>query len=235
MKLLLILFIGLFTEANERYAEQNYAEAIALYEQVITEEPSAEAYYNLCNAYFKAGELGKSILNYQRALRLRPRYSEARFNLRFAEARVIDDATVSHNIFIGNWAKAVRNLCLQGTWTVLSIVFFLLFLAMAMLYALARTVIAKKIGFHTAWVALLITLVSVASAASLQRRDEQRAEAVIMQGVVNLKSSPDKSGTDLFVLHEGTEVYIHETIGEWVEVSVGDNRGWMREIALERI
>ena len=55
------------------------------------------------------------------------------------------------------------------------------------------------------------------------------------QGIVNAKSSPDRSGTDLFTLHEGTKVTIRETIGEWVNVRVGRNEGWIRLSCLERI
>ena len=56
-----------------------------------------------------------------------------------------------------------------------------------------------------------------------------------MQGVVNAKSSPDKSGTDLFVLHEGTKVHIGDRVGEWCEIHVGNNIGWIRQSALEQI
>ena len=62
-----------------------------------------------------------------------------------------------------------------------------------------------------------------------------KEEAIIMQGVVNAKSSPDKSGTDLFVLHEGTKVHIGDRVGEWCEIHVGNNIGWIRQSALEQI
>ena len=62
MKFLFIILTTLFVDANAQYAEGNYAEAAIQYEQILTEQPSAEVYYNLGNAYFKQGELAQSIL-----------------------------------------------------------------------------------------------------------------------------------------------------------------------------
>jgi hypothetical protein len=73
------------------------------------------------------------------------------------------------------------------------------------------------------------------NASSLYQRDTERAEAIITQGIVNAKSSPDRSGTDLFTIHEGTKVVITETIGGWCCIHVGNNIGWMQLAHLERI
>ena len=44
MNFLLILLTTLFVDANAQYAEGNYAEAAIQYEQILTEQPSAEVY-----------------------------------------------------------------------------------------------------------------------------------------------------------------------------------------------
>ena len=84
-------------------------------------------------------------------------------------------------------------------------------------------------------ITLVLSVVACINAGSLYRRDTQRAEAIITQGVVNAKSSPDRSGTDLFTIHEGTKVVIAETIGDWCCIHVGNNVGWMQLSHLERI
>ena len=73
MKLLLIFLVALFSDANQLYSDGNYAEAAKAYEEIITEQPNSEVYYNLGNAYFKQNELAKAILAYERCLRLDPR------------------------------------------------------------------------------------------------------------------------------------------------------------------
>lgn len=235
MKLLFIFLNILFSQANAQYAEGNYAEAAAQYEQVIAEQPSAEAYYNLGNAYFKQGELAQAILAYERALRIEPSYKDAKHNLLFAQSRIVDNIEDTQSFFLSNWLKAIRNALNQQTWTILSIALFICMLIGFFLFAFSQTVWVRKTAFYTSLVALLISLVACINAGSLHHRDTARAEAIITQGIVNAKSSPDRSGTDLFTVHEGTKVVITETIGDWCCIHVGNYIGWMPLAHLERI
>ncbi len=235
MKLLFIFLNILFSQANAQYAEGNYAEAAAQYEQVIAEQPSAEAYYNLGNAYFKQGELAQAILAYERALRIEPSYKDAKHNLLFAQSRIVDNIEDTQSFFLSNWLKAIRNALNQQTWIILSIALFICMLIGFFLFAFSQAVWVRKTAFYTSLVALLISLVACINAGSLHHRDTARAEAIITQGIVNAKSSPDRSGTDLFTVHEGTKVVITETIGDWCCIHVGNYIGWMPLAHLERI
>lgn len=235
MKLLFIFFNILFSQANAQYAEGNYAEAAAQYEQVIAEQPSAEAYYNLGNAYFKQGELAQAILAYERALRIEPSYKDAKHNLLFAQSRIVDNIEDTQSFFLSNWLKTIRNALNQQTWIILSIALFICMLIGFFLFAFSQMVWVRKTAFYTSLVALLISLVACINAGSLHHRDTARAEAIITQGIVNAKSSPDRSGTDLFTVHEGTKVVITETIGDWCCIHVGNYIGWMPLAHLERI
>jgi len=61
-------------------------------------------------------------------------------------------------------------------------------------------------------------------------------DAIIMSGVVVVKGSPDKSGTDLFQLHEGTKVKVKSSLGKWTEIVLGNgNIGWVEDENIERI
>jgi len=222
-------------EANRLYADANYIDAAAAYEYMLQETPSAGLYYNLGNAYFRQDELAKAILNYERALRLKPYYDDARYNLSFAQSRIIDNIEDKDAFFISKWLTALRNLLSESAWAVISISLFLLAIVGAFVFAFSKAIQLRKTGFHIAWVALLLSVCSLCFSASLHHRDKVRSEAIIMQGIVNAKASPDKSGTDLFTLHEGTKVNIRSTLNDWAEITVGDNRGWIRLNTLERI
>mgnify|MGYP003303208700 CR=1 FL=1 len=235
MTLLLIFLTTLFADANTQYAEGNYAEAALQYEQIIAEQPSAEAYYNLGNAYFKQGELAQAILAYERALRIEPSYKDAKHNLLFAQSRIVDNIEDTQSFFLSNWLKAIRNALGLPTWIGLSIALFIYTLIGLFLFAFSQTIWLRKTAFYTSMVALIISIVACVNAGSLHKRDTQRAEAIITQGIVNAKSSPDRSGTDLFTIHEGTKVEITETIGEWCCIHVGNYIGWMPLAHLERI
>ena len=223
-----------FDAANAAYAEGRYDEAATLYQAIIDEQPNAQVYYNLGNTRFKQGELAQAILSYERALRLRPNYADAKYNLQFAQSRITDN-TPEQDFFLLAWTRALRNSLSEHTWLVLSISLFIFGLVGILLFLLSRTLWLRKTAFHVAWLALLFSLVAGLNATSLHRRDTLRNEAIIVQGVVNAKSAPDRSGTDLFTVHEGTKVTIRETIGEWANIRVGQNEGWLRLQNLERI
>ena len=235
MKLLLILLTTLFADANAQYAEGNYAEAATQYEQILQEQPTPEVYYNLGNAYFKQGELAQSILAYERALRLKPSFKDAKHNLQFAQSRIIDNIEDTQSFFLSNWLKAIRNALSQRVWMVGSIILFIMALVGFFLFAFSQTLWLRKTAFYCSAIALVISVMACANAGSLYQRDTQRSEAIITQGIVNAKSSPDRSGNDLFTVHEGTKVEIHEVIGDWCCVHVGNNIGWMPLEYLERI
>lgn len=223
-----------FDEANSAYADGRYVEAAELYQSIIDEQPCAQVYYNLGNAQFKQGELAQAILAYERALRLDPNNKDAQYNLAFAQSRITDNIP-EQDFFISSWLRKMRNGLREQTWIVGSIVLFFLALTGLLLFLLGRELWLRKTAFHVAWIALLFSVIAVANAASLHQRDTLRNEAIITQGIVNAKSAPDRSGTDLFTLHEGTKVTIRETIGEWANIRVGNNEGWIKLQNLERI
>lgn len=241
MKLLLILLTSLFSQANTYYAEGDYAEAATQYEQILASSTGdltsdyAVIYYNLGNAYFKQGELAQSILAWERALRLQPSLKDAKHNLQFAQSRIVDNIEDTHSFFLSNWLKVVRDALSERTWVMISISLFLLTLVGFFFFAFSRTIWLRKTAFYAGVVALLISIVACANAGTLHQRDTERAEAIITQGIVNVKASPDRSGTELFTIHEGTKVKITETIGEWCCIEVGNNVGWMQLAHLERI
>ena len=223
-----------FDAANAAYADGRYEEAAAMYQTLLDEQPDATLYYNLGNSRFKQGELAQAILNYERALRLTPNYKAAQYNLAFAQSRITDNI-VEQDFFLSSWARTMRNSLSERTWWSTSIGLFICALIALLLFLLGRELWLRKTAFHVAWIALLFSLIAGLNAGSLRQRNTLRNEAIITQGVVNVKSSPDRSGTDLFTIHEGTKVTIRETLGEWVNVSVGSNEGWMKAAHLERI
>src|SRR5437879_12265811 len=84
---------GDFTKANQEYAQGNFAKAISGYEALVRAgQWSANLFYDLGNAYFRTGDFGRAILNYERALALERHHAEATANLQIArdEARALE-------------------------------------------------------------------------------------------------------------------------------------------------
>jgi len=134
------------------------------------------------------------------------------------------------------WIKQVRGTFSCSAWTVFSLVMLVLALTMALVYLLAQRMSLRKVGFYTMAAAALLFVVTTVFAISERNVLTKRSEAIVMSSAASVKSSPDRSSTELFVLHEGTKVTIGETTDGWAEVRIADGRkGWIEDKRIERI
>jgi tetratricopeptide (TPR) repeat protein len=223
--------------ANTAYNAGNYALAEECYTRIVEQGlHSAALYYNLANAHFKQDELGKAMLYYNRALRLRPNDEDIRHNLEYAEQSTKDSIEKIPEFFLKTWIKSLRGALSCTAWSILSLLMLVAALVCGLLYLLAQRLSLRKIGFYLMAVTALLFVVTTAFAWSERNMLVERSEAIIMNSAVSIKSSPDRSATELFVLHEGTKVTIGETIDGWAEVRIADGRkGWIEQERIERI
>lgn len=224
-------------EAETAYTKEEYAKAIELYEEVLKNNgESPEIYYNLGNAYYKAGKIAPAILNYERALVLEPGDGDTRFNLQIAKQKTVDKIEPLGEFFLTRWFSAIENMGSADAWAKLGIVCFILFIGCLILFFFSKWLRLKKVGFYVGLLLLLIVI--FANIFAKHQKDEliQRAHAIVFSPTVTVKSSPDASGTDLFILHEGTKVSVKSTLGEWSEIELEDgNVGWMPSKDIEKI
>ena len=222
---------------NKAYIVGNYDKAIEEYIAILDgREYSMKLYYNLANAYFKTGANGKAILYYNKALRLAPSQEDIRHNLALAEAQTKDRIAVVPEFFLNRWMRTIRNSMSCTAWSALSIVSFALVLAFGLLFLLASRLGIRKTGFYGALVALLFMIATTSFAISSRNDMLNHEEAVVMASAISVKSSPDRSATDLFVLHEGTKVKVLTAVDEWVEVVIADGKkGWTLKNNIEEI
>ena len=224
-------------EAEEAYAKEDYTQAIELYESVLKSYgESAMVYYNLGNAYYKAGKVAPAILNYERALLLNPGDSDTRFNLQVARQKTVDKIEPIGEFFLTRWIGTMEDVYSADGWAKWGVASFLLFIGCLVLFFFSKWIRLKKIGFFAGICFLLISLVANLFADSQQDKLLHRADAIVFASTVTVKSSPDASGTDLFILHEGTKVTIKSTLGEWSEIQLEDgNVGWMPSKEIQQI
>lgn len=224
-------------EAEVAYTKEDYKAAIELYEGLLKNQgESAAVYYNLGNAYYKAGQIAPAILNYERALLLQPGDKDIRFNLQLAKARTVDKIEPAGQFFLTKWFEGARDMASADAWGATGIVSFLLFLLALVVFLFSKVIRFKKVGFYVALVMLVGVVLSNVFGFSQKHALTSHAEAIIFAPTVTVRSSPDQSGNDLVVLHEGTKVAVRSTLGEWSEVELPDgNVGWMPSKDLEVI
>ena len=227
----------LFQQANEAYSKNNFKAASNLYEEILkTNGASAIVYYNLGNSYYKLNKVAPSILNFERALLLEPGNNDIRFNLEIAKLKTVDKIEPVGDFFLTEWFRAIQNLLSTDAWSYFSIICFILLIICLFLFFFSRRILLKKLGFYVGLVLLVSVVLGNCFAYNQKKKLTQRNEAIIFAPTTTIKSSPDNSGTDLFILHEGTKVKMKNKLGNWNEIETADgNVGWIKSSEIEII
>jgi tetratricopeptide (TPR) repeat protein len=189
---------------------------------------SAELEYNIGNAYFKLKNIPGAILFYERAHLLKPGDEDINYNLQIARTLTVDRFEEIPELFFVRWYGFLSLSLSTNTWALFSIISFIMCLVFLSLYFYSSRYKLKVLGF---WLALLLFIISFSSLAFSARNRQMvhnSHKAIIFSPQISGKSSPDNSGTDLFVLHEGTKVTTDEKVGDWFEIRLSDgNKGWI--------
>ena len=123
--------------ANTLYINGDYVGAAAFYEAIVDKGYiSGRLFYNLGNAYFKAGELGRAVLNYNRAQKLMPYDKDVTYNLAVANGYVKDKIDTVPEFFLSRWIKAWRSSLDSNTWAARSLVLLAVALAGVLVFPL---------------------------------------------------------------------------------------------------
>jgi tetratricopeptide (TPR) repeat protein len=221
----------------ENYSAGNYNEALRLWTEIyITGYRSAELAYNIGNANYKLNNIPDAILFYERAYLLKPTDEDIKYNLQIARTLVIDKFEEIPELFFLRWYDLLSLLLTSNMWATTSLVTFLLFLLMLSLYLYSSRYRYKVIGFWLAVSLLFISMLTLSFSARNRSMIYNSNKAILFCPVVHGKSSPDDSGTDLFVLHEGTKVSVEDEVGDWFEIRLSDgNKGWIQSNCLQKI
>jgi SH3-like domain-containing protein len=219
------------------YQEGRFEEALNLYTGVMESGyTSADLYYNVGNCHFKLNAIPNAILWYERALRLEPSDEDILFNLNLARSRIVDKIEEVPKLFFVKWWDQLRDIYGQDGWAVAGLISFGTFILLLLVFLLSSLPWLKRTAFIMGIIVLVISAHTFAFAWQKHRIAVTQPYAIIMTPAVTVKSSPDQSSIDLFVIHEGTRVQVTDQLGEWLEVRIpSGERGWLNENSLERI
>lgn len=223
--------------ADSAYMNNDYATAIQLYESLLENEEAAEIYYNLGNSYYKSDDIARAILNYERALLLKPGNSDIRANLEIARSKTVDKVEEVPDIFFVAWIKSLINSASVDVWAKWGIAFFILFIVGLYFFIFSNKIALKKSGFICALVFLLFTVCTNIFAFYQKSTLINRNTAIIISPSVTVRSTPNESGTSLFILHEGRKVSVKDnSMKNWKEISLEDGKiGWVSASDIEVI
>jgi len=228
---------SIFNAANEQYKQEKFDNAIALYQKIESNGyESSAVFYNIGNAYFKLRKYPKATLYYEKSILIEPGNNNTKYNLAKARMYNIDKVDEIPEFIIKHWSYKIINILTSNSWAIISIVTFLMALLLLLVYFLSMQISIKRAAFYCSIFLLFITFTSFYFSFKEKNTIEKNNAAIIMSPTVTVRSSPQSTGTNLFIIHEGTKVYIVGKLDNWYEIKLGDGKqGWLPTSDLETI
>ncbi|MEP7264035.1 MAG: tetratricopeptide repeat protein [Bacteroidota bacterium] len=226
-----------FNKANALYRSGNYKVAARSYESLIRGGyVSSALYYNLGNAYYKQDNIPKAILNYERALKLKPGDEDVSFNLRLANLNTVDKIEPLPKLFYEQWKDNFISLYNEDIWSKIGITALWTALLFSILYIFSNRSFLKKTGFFATLIFLVAGVFILVVAGIQHQRLTGNKSAIITETSAYIKSSPDDKSTNLFMLHAGTRIDIIDELKGWKKIRIANgNIGWISESEMEII
>lgn len=215
-----------FDAANRLYEQGNYKEAAAAYEQMLAAgQTSPAVYFNLGNALFKSGLIGRAIATYRHTEQLTPRDPDLRANLRFARNQVHGPT-----LRVPLWQRLLTQLSLDE-WTRLSAVSIWLTFGLLTIRQL-RPSWKRSLRNWTLFsgLASLLLLACLTFAWFGQTRLQT---AIIVTSETSLRASPFEESQSVFTANDGAELRVLDQKDDWLQLTDGDRRiGWVKRDAV---
>jgi tetratricopeptide (TPR) repeat protein len=211
-----------FDSANKLYEEGKFAEAASAYETLTKSgQCSAALYFNLGNAFFKSGQIGRAIAAYRQAEQITPRDPDLRANLQFAR-----NQTPSPTRLPTRWQRWLGRLTLNE-WTLLAaatVWLWLLLLAVRQW----RPALKPALRVYVLSLAILAGWSCACVAATLRETRFTRI-AIVITGEAAVRYGPLAESPLAFTVHDGAELQVLDQKDDWLQVTTDPRRvGWLR-------
>lgn len=212
-----------FTQAMNYYRAEKFERSAQYFEKVANAPiRNAHLYYNIGNAWLKAGDLGKAVLWYERAKLIAPNDPDLVYNLKYAGSLVKDkkESTIDYLDLIFFWDKLLRVRTIQY----LAIAFSVLFFG----WAATRVLQQQKIFSGTGLLLTVLLLMGIGISAVSYYKQIYLKTAVVIAPETVVRSGSVAAATPLFNLHAGTLVTVKDQRETAVKIEFSDDRiGWV--------
>jgi len=211
-----------FEAANKLFYAGKFPEAVAAYENILySGQKSAALYFNLGNAYFKNGQIGKAISVYREAERLTPRDPDIRANIQFARNQIQGPTLAPSR------AQHVLGKLTLNEWTLLAATaVWLCFVILALREW--RPNLKRPLRLYLSASALATVLLFACLSISWVENRSTRT-AIALGRDVPVRRGPLEDAIAAFTVHDGAELRVLDQNNEWLQVSTDPTRiGWLR-------
>ncbi|HXM33118.1 MAG TPA: tetratricopeptide repeat protein [Chthoniobacterales bacterium] len=218
-----------FTKANEDYNAGRFQEAVDGYQSLVASGRwSANLFYDLGNAWFRLGNFGEAILNYERALALDPHHPESEANLQIArdEARALELRTAGLARYIETGTSTQYSVAA-------SVAFWVALFAAARLFFLGRrsTGLVALILFSA-----LVFSGSIYALCALETDNKGKDLAIVTGKNIEARLATADNARSVLALPPGSEIKVLSERGDWIYAALpNDLRGWIPATSAQRV
>ena len=215
----------IYQNGMDAYKNGQYDFAIQEYESILAKNwDSAEPYYNLGNAFFRSGNTAGAVWAFESCLKLSPTHSDAQYNLKLANLKVIDRMDLPEPPIYLKLYLGMKEQFIPSAWINITLFIFLLFSLSVTINRFRFIPIVQKLKglvITIFFISLLLTFHSIWTNNSLNL-------GVIYSQTVDVRSEPNTYSTRIFEVHEGLKVSISQLENDWVEIELLDGKtGWI--------
>jgi tetratricopeptide (TPR) repeat protein len=224
--------LSVFVSAGMAYKEGRYDAAIDKYNAILEgSRASGPLYYNLGNSYFKKGNVGRAVLNYERAKKYIPRDSDLKFNERYARSKIDQQTADTGQSY---FERVIQSQIDFYTTEEIIMILFGLGLSIGFLYLVS--LYANWRSSTRGWImATLVFGILVYGFILITKVEYERGLAIVM-AETNTFFEPRPDSTVHFQLSEGMKTRILKSEGNWVKIERFDGKaGWIDREVLEKI
>jgi tetratricopeptide (TPR) repeat protein len=224
---------AMFYKANELFKQQEYEKARDMYQAVLDQGVhSGNIYYNLGNTYFKLGELGKAIVNYERAKILLPQDSDVRANLEYALSLCNNTVIPQKQNWILAAARKTSGYFILDNWSKIAYLAYLILLGL-----LSGFIVSRRPGLKKAVIVCAFILGFMLFIWAVKFQHTVSAEnAIVIAKEVESRFAPSEDAVVHFKTYEGAQVRIIDKNNGWDRIKTLDGKiGWVPEASIEKI
>jgi len=227
----------IFQLGNESYKQGKYNDAIKFYETLVKKGvKNGYLFYNLGNAYFKNKQIGKAILNYERAKLYLPNDKDIKYNLKYANTIKVDRISEPEYNPFTKVILFIYNVFGVNTLAIIVEVLLWIIVAIFIIKWLVKDYrikdLALKIFPYAAITFIVLLLIFVIKVYNIE--NSEYGIVTVNEGEV--KSGPGNDYTVIFTLHEGTKVKKQNVSGNWYQVTLPNGyTGWLKKGDIEMI
>ncbi len=224
-----------FKQGNDFYQAKDYASASTTYQTIVDQgHQSAELYHNLANAYYEQNQVAKSILYYEKALKLKDDNNTAT-NLQIAE-EAIDESVIEvpDFILVRLW-RSIGGIFSSTIWMVLQFIFGLAMVYGVYLWRIQQDATKKVKGFGLGIASLLLLIFSYLAGNTAHKSEIIQDAGIVMTAEV-LLSQPSEGAEEIDKLSPGVKVRVIDAVDDWYQVLlINKEQGWMLKSGVELI